>query len=855
MALSSPGIGSNLDVNAIVSQLMAVEARPLTRLAQKEASYQSKLSALGALKASLSTFQSAANGLKDISKFQTLTASSVDSAVVKATATSIATPGSYNLNVTQLAQAQTLVSSGSASATATIGSGTATTISFQFGAIDGGSFVSTGAKLSSGIAAGGIPANSLTLNGTTITTDNSVNSAKLLAEKINLATANTGVTATAAATSSGSLGAFTATGGSGSYSLSVGGVSIVSGAAPGTDAAAMDIHLENARASLTAIGITFSGSAANGDLAFSRADGSNITMQESGADVTGGFAASVGIGKTVTHTSSVTLSSASAITAGGNNPGAAGFVGGVQPNTYTGASFVQNPDITSGTFTIDSSNNTLHGIRDAINQAKLGVTATIVSDGSANPHRLVITSTQTGASSSMKISVEGDAAISGLLAYDPAGTQTMQQTSAAQDTLLSLNGVAIRSAKNEISNAIQGVNLTVSKTGSSTVSVARDTSVITNAVNGFVKAFNDINKTVNDLTAYNPETRQAAPLTGDATARSVQTNLRRLIGGDVANVSGNLKHLSEIGVAFQTDGTLAVDASKLQKAINSNVEDIGALFATVGKASDSLVSFGSSTSATKPGKYEVYVTSLATQGKTVGASPAALSITQGINDKLTLTIDGREATITLTAGSYTADSLASHLQSTINSNTTLSRAGATVKIRADAGGMLTMISDSYGSNSKIGISGIAADSLFGAARTIVDGTDIVGSIGGIAAVGSGQSLTGAKGSDAEGLRVTITGGAENAARGTVNFSHGHAQQLSQLMSSYLGTEGLLTERTTGLNDSIKDLGRQRESINRQLAAAEKRYLAQFNALDTMLSSMNQTSTYLAQQLANLPKFE
>ena len=50
MAISSPGIGSNLDINSIVSQLMAIEQQPLKKLATQEASYQAKLSAFGSLK-------------------------------------------------------------------------------------------------------------------------------------------------------------------------------------------------------------------------------------------------------------------------------------------------------------------------------------------------------------------------------------------------------------------------------------------------------------------------------------------------------------------------------------------------------------------------------------------------------------------------------------------------------------------------------------------------------------------------------------------------------------------------------------------------------------------------------------
>src|SRR5690606_27125329 len=94
-----------------------------------------------------------------------------------------------------------------------------------------------------------------------------------------------------------------------------------------------------------------------------------------------------------------------------------GKIGGgtLADGKYTGATFTQNAEVESGSVTIDSSNNTLQGIRDAINAASLGVTATLISDGSDTPEHLVITSNTTGESSSMKIVVDGDPALQALL--------------------------------------------------------------------------------------------------------------------------------------------------------------------------------------------------------------------------------------------------------------------------------------------------------------------------------------------------------------------------------------------------------------------------------------------------------
>src|SRR5690348_2076052 len=108
MAISSPGIGSGLDVNGIVTQLMSVEKQPLTLLNQKEASFQSQLSAYGTLRGALATFQTAVNGLDSLSAFQAVSANSSDTSVLSAAATKDAIAGVHDLNVTQLARAQSL---------------------------------------------------------------------------------------------------------------------------------------------------------------------------------------------------------------------------------------------------------------------------------------------------------------------------------------------------------------------------------------------------------------------------------------------------------------------------------------------------------------------------------------------------------------------------------------------------------------------------------------------------------------------------------------------------------------------------------------------------------------------------
>ncbi|MBK8570341.1 MAG: flagellar filament capping protein FliD [Nitrosomonadales bacterium] len=514
---------------------------------------------------------------------------------------------------------------------------------------------------------------------------------------------------------------------------------------------------------------------------------------------------------------------------------------------YTGVtSFGSNGNGTKS-ITIDSSNNSLQGIRDAINAAKIGVTATIINDGSASPYRLALSSDNNGVSNSLKISVSGDTSVTNLLAHDPAATQNLSENVTATNANFKVNGVSVSKTSNSATDVIQGVTLNLKKitTTSTTVTVAHDNASVSNSVAGFVKAYNELAKTLKDISAYNPATKQAAILQGDSTVRSLQSQLRNALGSPVVGASGALTTLSQIGISFQKDGSLGLDTSKLNSAITNNVSDIASLFSAVGKGTDSLITFNSATSNTKAGSYAVNVTQIATQGNTVGNSAANTTITD-TNKALDVTVNGVSASITLNAGIYTAQTLAAELQAKINGASPFSNAGITVAVTQNSG-VLSVTSSSYGSKSSVTIGGAGVVDLLGAAPTQTAGVDVEGSIGGGTSTGSGQVL-----SNAQGLNITINGGALGD-RGSVNYSNGYAFSLDIWTSTVLTTDGALASRTGGINNSIKDLGNRRAAIETRLVGIERRYRAQFSALDGMLSSMNQTSNYLTQQLAQLAK--
>jgi len=247
---------------------------------------------------------------------------------------------------------------------------------------------------------------------------------------------------------------------------------------------------------------------------------------------------------------------------------------------YSGASFTPNGSA-SASIVIDSSNNTLEGIRDTINAANLGVRASLVNDGSGTPWRLALTSTQSGVSNSMRITASGgDGSIGSLLGHDPAGVQNLAQTVAAQNANFTVNGIAITSASNTVNSAIQGVTLTLRNTTTTPASLAveRDTSAINTAASAFVDAYNALAGQIRSRVAYASGTSPGGVLAGDNTLRLMQDQLRTIFMTPATG--GSLSLLAEVGITSRADGQLAFDSSRLGTAMTNNFSDVVNLFSS-----------------------------------------------------------------------------------------------------------------------------------------------------------------------------------------------------------------------------------------------------------------------------------
>jgi flagellar hook-associated protein 2 len=238
------------------------------------------------------------------------------------------------------------------------------------------------------------------------------------------------------------------------------------------------------------------------------------------------------------------------------------------------------------TVTVDATNKTLTGLKNAINASGAAVTASIVNVGTgASPDfRLVVQSKQTG--------TENAVTISGNLAggTNPfAGGGEIVQT--ASNALFSVSGLAVTRSTNTISDVVPGVTFTLLKEGdadgivestdvSSEVTVSADGSTLNATIKKFVEDFNAVNKIVNDQFSLDPDSNRQGALGGDASLRGIISRLRKELSAP-GGIGVGFRFLSDIGIRFQDDGSLTIDDAKLSSALAANPDGVSDLFTLV----------------------------------------------------------------------------------------------------------------------------------------------------------------------------------------------------------------------------------------------------------------------------------
>ena len=372
--------------------------------------------------------------------------------------------------------------------------------------------------------------------------------------------------------------------------------------------------------------------------------------------------------------------------------------------------FVENTDLASKTLTIDGTNNTLTGIKDAINNADMGVQASVVDDG-VNGAKLVITG-PSGKTQQMRIEVNesgaspsnnDNAGLSRLAFVEGAANRQLSQLQAGEDAEFTVNGLAIVRSDNKIDDVIAGFTFTLAKEKSGdvfSIDIGEDKTIAEQAVRDFVEGYNAFLETVQPLVGFNEGVDGAegeyGSLYRDPTARSLLTSLREQIVSEVANSTGGFSALANLGVRTKLDGTLSINDTDFRAAFDNNFADVRALFVANTASSSDKVVVNNFTQYATAGDYAIDITTEPSRGSVTGlavannplgalTTPVAgyltgaansgtlladLAVPAGANDyDFSLLVDGvSSGTVSITPGSYASlNDLATELTSQINS--------------------------------------------------------------------------------------------------------------------------------------------------------------------------------------------
>ncbi len=231
----------------------------------------------------------------------------------------------------------------------------------------------------------------------------------------------------------------------------------------------------------------------------------------------------------------------------------------------------------SGTeITINSENNSLAGLRDAINAAHAGLTASIVDVTGKGSYQIVLSSAETGAAGRVEL-VEttntGTLTDIGLRRLDSFADPS---DFSGLDAELNINGLSVTRSSNSIGDAVAGLKLDLKKTGTVAITL-KESADIGQKLQTFVNAYNAVQDYINTQYKKDGTGKPTGLLAGDPTLRSVQQQLRDAVGATSVDNGGALSNLAEIGIGRTVEGKLTLDKDKLDGQLTRARTDVRSL--------------------------------------------------------------------------------------------------------------------------------------------------------------------------------------------------------------------------------------------------------------------------------------
>jgi len=882
------GISSGIQWQTMVDQIIAIESkRTVSPLQTRQSTLSSAASAWTDFQAVVGRFRDAALAVRDASTFGALTASSAKSAstgrdIVAVTADATASPGSYRVEVQQLASAQKIGGIVVSSATAALGTTGSFAVNGRTVSVEATDTLTTLRDkvntLNTGTSATGVTAS--ILRGTTgarlvFSADQTGaagielvddTSGTLTTLGLTDATVRANITAGGATQSnrvSSSTAAFASLFGiplPSPSSIEVGGQTItVDFSIDSLATVAARINAASGLADAAAVVTETVGART-----YSRLQ-TRLAVEANPADAANSARTLAVLGFTTAGRGSITQVVKSANTfaiAGGANANGATLLSDLQVGGQglgVGAGDVLTISGTRGDGTavtrtltvgagstmqdlVDSANNASGGFAAGSRTATLSLSGgqLVLTDGTSGDSQLGISLTVAKASG-------GTISLGGFSAGNGGTVGLNRQISAGSDSRFVVDGQSVARNTNAVTDVVSGVtfNLLAAEAGTTVgVSVARDTNATLVRMQTFATTYNEVRAWADNNTATGKR------LENNSAVRSMVASLSSSLLTQVTGLSGTYTLASMVGVSRDKYGVLSVNADTFTAALAANFEDVKKLFSTAGVPTDSEVSFISSTDVTAATAtpYAVVISQAATAARVTG-SVFATYATAGTPDTMSITdaSTGRAGAVTLTNGD-SIDKVIANLNSLF----------ATQKMNllaTNAGGAVRISASDYGSTSgfTVGYTAGTADGTaqLGIAAASVAGLDVAGTIGGVAATGKGRLLIGGSGSAADGMQLLYSGTTARAA-GSVAYSIGVGGILYSVASKIArDLDGQAATMSTNASNQADALSARITAAQDRLAMRKATLTAQFIAMESAMSKAQSVGTSLTSQINGL----
>jgi len=418
---------------------------------------------------------------------------------------------------------------------------------------------------------------------------------------------------------------------------------------------------------------------------------------------------------------------------------------------------------------------------------------------------------------------------------------------AGADARFMVDDQVVTRSTNNVSDVLSGVtlNLLAAEPGTAVnVSVARDYDAATAQMQAFAQAYNDVRSWADSNTGVGKR------LANNSALKTMVQSLSSSLLTTVTGISGAYSLASMVGLARDKYGVMSLDATTFKAALASNFDDVKKLFTQAGVPSDSEIAFISAADATKATAtpYDVAITGAATQASITGAAFATY-VTAGTADTMTVTdaSTGKSGSIALANGDA-IDKVIANLNSmfaTQKLNLLASISGGAVKITASDFGSTAGFTVAYTPGTADGTAQV------GIAATSYAGLDVAGTIGGVAGTGVGQYLTGAKGSAAEGMQLRYTGTTARAA-GSVAFSVGVGGMLYSIAADMArDLNGQAATLSTSASNQAALLDTRILSAQDRISMRKATLTAQFIAMESAMSKAQSVGASLTSQINSL----